>query len=721
MLTTPENAFSHSAAEGTTSGQMPGIQRPLLLLLVILTIALALRYWHLNDPLQRDEFGTLYAVAERQTDPGTPPTADDPLVPVASREEVRARSVLPFGISNPIPVYNYIVYETIKVFGITEWSLRLPSLLAGLGCVAGLYFLCRRLISVEMGLVAAALAAVEMIQRDVSVMARPYAIGNLACVLSFAALLGALYARRSWAALLCALGYGLTVALMGYMNPLLLLVVVAHFGIVIYWLFGRKHLVQDGGPAAAMGALWWATGCVVAALLLWPVAPYMVSVQTFAYAHSDYMLKYDPRQLQTIFRHNSTFLVALLVVYVAAYIVGQQMGPRSEAPEDVDDAEDRPSPTADEPRPAAHSVTAAPGSGAAAGTAISPSPAAESVPAPAGTFEPPPLDSPDAIWVGRLWLFLPQLAAIMLAYGAAEAIFVSRFLSYTTLGGLLILAYWATRERSRDVRLAVCAATVLAVFLMGFLGISHGFRLNDGSVAWKLSNDIDKLKSFEAGDVLLLRSSLMEGDFLHDEVPEENRRHVEGVIKAPLTTLYGPTKPVRIIVLTKSHNTERARTVAGHMCHADQFYTAELGKQLHDCPKQFWIVNDDVPEFGKFLSCFLPWLADQAGCELSVARNRPRESANRYFTVPADSRQSDFLDGLTNQKPKDFETYLIRVQPRPPRRPWPRVFTNLMGLSPPVGPAANVGAGAGIAWFIAQDRKPRVITSPEEPGDDETK
>jgi hypothetical protein len=688
---------------------------------IILGVAAFLRYWHINDPLQRDEFGTLYAVAERQTEPDRPPTANDPLVPVSSLNEVRARSVLPFGISNPVPVYNYIVYETIKVLGITEWSLRLPSLLAGLGCVAGLYFLCRRLISVEMGLVAAALTAVEPIQRDVSVMARPYAIGNLACVLSFAALLGVFYARRSWVALVATLGYGVAVALMGYLNPVLLLVLVAHVGIVIYWLFGRQHLVQEGDRRGPMGALWWATGCAAAALLLWPQTDYILSVHTFAQAHSEYLLKYDPRRLlETFARHNSVFLVVLLVVYVAAYIVRQQMGPRAEAPEETDGGEPQPAPGADMPAPPSQAVTAAQASPAGTSTAVSASAATESVPAPAVIAELPPPDSPDAIWVGRLWLFLPQLVALMLAYAAAEAILVSRFLSYTSLGGMLILAYWATRERSRDVRLAVSAAAVLATFLMGFLGISHGFRLNDGSVARKLSKDIDELQSFGKGDVVLLRSPLMEADFLYDEVPEQNRRHVEGAIKASLTTLYVPEKPVRIFLLTKSHQVpdwtvagQPCRTAAGQLCQPEHFYTKELGKELRKCPNQFWIANDDVPEFGKFLACFLPWLADQAGYDLTVARNRPRERADRYFTVHTGTSEKDtFLDGLTNQKPKDFDTYLIRVRRSQPR--WAAKF-QAFALAPG---SANVGSAAGAAWFFDQTRTPR---PPEETPEEEAK
>jgi hypothetical protein len=715
MSSTPENTPPAEPSAGASAG----IQHPLVWLLVIVVVAFGLRFWHLNDPLQRDEFGTVYAVAERQTNPDKPLTAADPLVPVSSLDEVRARSVLPFGISNPVPLYNYIVYGTIKVLGITEWSLRLPSLLAGLGCVLGLYWLCRRLISAEMGLVAAALVAVEQIQREVSVMARPYAIGNLACLLSFAALLGMFYARRTWLALLSTLGYGLAVAVIGYMNPVLLLVLVAHVGIVLYWLFGRSHVVAENGGRAPLCILWWVAGCVVAALLLWPESEYMASVHAFAQAHSEYMLRYDPRRLlETFARHNSTFLIVLLVVYVAAYIVRQQMGPKTETAEGTEAGESQPQ---DVPTPSSQAVTPAQPARAAGGTAVSDSPA-EAVTAPDLGSEPAPLDSPDAIWVGRLWFFLPQLVALMLAYAAAEAILVSRYLSYTTLGGMLILAYWATRERSRDVRLAASAAAMLTTFLMGFLGISHGFRLKDDSVGQKLSQDIDNLDSFKSGDVVLLRSSLMEGDFLLDDVPEENRHHVEGAIKALLTTLYVPSKPVRIFVLTKSQRKEWTKnvdgeavpevvqTTAGQFFDPGRYYTSALGEELRKSPGQFWIVNDDLSEFGKYLFCFLPWLADQTGYDLTVARNRPKEKkSERYFTVPTDSEPTDFIEGLSVQKPTDF-TYLIRVQRSQPRKP--RLVTNLRALALAPG-SENVAAAVAAAWFLDQKRTPRRTTNPD--------
>src|SRR5262249_42576017 len=120
-------------------------RQPLVWLLVILLLALGLRVGKMTEPLQREEFAAVYAVAARKTASRTKsPPKDTPLVPVAGLGEVSARSVLPFGVPNPVPLFNDIFYFTIKALPINEWSPRLPSLLAGLGCVVGMYFLCRR-------------------------------------------------------------------------------------------------------------------------------------------------------------------------------------------------------------------------------------------------------------------------------------------------------------------------------------------------------------------------------------------------------------------------------------------------------------------------------------------------------------------------------------------------------------------------------------------------
>src|SRR5437016_2403776 len=90
---------------------------PLLWLALILVVGFAARCQHLFAPLQQDEYGPLYAVAERENyTPGVLPCDEDRLLPVASWGEVRERLILPYGVVNPYPLYNWIQYAFVLVF-----------------------------------------------------------------------------------------------------------------------------------------------------------------------------------------------------------------------------------------------------------------------------------------------------------------------------------------------------------------------------------------------------------------------------------------------------------------------------------------------------------------------------------------------------------------------------------------------------------------------------
>lgn len=677
--------------------------RPLLWLLAIVVLALGLRAWKLTDPLQRDEFSAVYPVVERKTaSVDEPPSAATPLKPVDGLGEVSARSVLPFGVRNPIPVYHDILYFFVSALPIAEWSLRLPSLLAGLGCIVGVYFLCRRLIGVEFGLIAALFVAVEPTQVLTSVLARPYALGNLACVLSFLALLGVLSNRNTLHSLLAALGYGVAVAFIGYMNPVLLLVVVAHVGMVVYWVVTHSGEGLKAGLAVA--------GLALGVVLLVPEVGYFNQLHAFSSAHREQLQHAFPTKLLGFFQHNATFLAGLLVAWVAAYVVRQQMQGGEE--EEAGEGGELTAPGTDAPpKPAPTSVTATKPMGT--GTAA----VAEATPPETEITEPLPPDNPDAIWVGRLWIFLPQLVAFVLAYTAGEGIFYTRYLSYTTLGGLLVLAYYTTRERTRDIRLGVSAAVAVALFLMGLTPWGHGERLQTPAAAHLAVTDLNAVsdQSWQTGDVVLLRSGTVESDFAPSEFPEESRQQVARALAAPLTTLYAPNRAARVIVLSNSQNNKEGVSVgAGEHFNPDPVYTADLGRRLRETDHQFWIVDEfglDAPqEFGKYLTGLLPWLADQVGWDLKVARNRDRNSPDRYFTVQTDWRPHDFVDGLTNGQKDDFKTRIVRVQRLHPRLP--PVVTNVGALSATPLDANPVTATAA-AWLLTQDRTPRLTSAPE--------
>ena len=337
-----ETTSAPDPEQASRIGQLPW-------LVLILGLALALRCLGMNAPLQQDEFGPLYAVAQRPAQPGMTPIAADPLRPVPTLHDVRQRSVLPYGIVNPHPLYHYLVWLVVQVLPITEWSLRLPSLLMGVGCVAALYWLCMRWLGPGCALAAALLAAVDPMQIRVSYLARPYALGNLACVLSFVGLLAILDGRRWISKAAGAILYGAALALLGYLNPLLLAVLAAHGLLVAGWLFrpflaalsAKQKRTSDsinlesasrgGLPADSIQRLlWWLSGCGLAVLLLLPQQDYFQQVSEFGKLNRDYLYHFTPPSLFVIILHNSSFLIILVGIGLVGRIGKRRQGRRRE-------------------------------------------------------------------------------------------------------------------------------------------------------------------------------------------------------------------------------------------------------------------------------------------------------------------------------------------------------------------------------------------------------
>lgn len=92
------------------------------------------------------------------------------------------------------PLHYLILHGWVRVFGHAEWSVRLPSALAGVGAVWVLYLLTRRLVGVVPALVAALLIAVAPFQIQYAQEARSYSLMlllSLASCLLFVRLLDA--------------------------------------------------------------------------------------------------------------------------------------------------------------------------------------------------------------------------------------------------------------------------------------------------------------------------------------------------------------------------------------------------------------------------------------------------------------------------------------------------------------------------------------------------
>ncbi len=86
------------------------------LLLPVLLIAAQLRVWQIHESLWLDELHSAWVVS-------------------AGASEIAERAQ----IGNQSPLYFYILWATTSLFGMSEWTLRLPSLVAGVGLVAIAY------------------------------------------------------------------------------------------------------------------------------------------------------------------------------------------------------------------------------------------------------------------------------------------------------------------------------------------------------------------------------------------------------------------------------------------------------------------------------------------------------------------------------------------------------------------------------------------------------
>jgi hypothetical protein len=658
------------ATDGLAREGGPAVRRPWLWLLAVLGLGLALRGWRLGAPLQQDEFGSLYAVAERASArPGWTPTTNDPLLPVATLGEVRDRSVLPYGIVNPVPVYHGLLYFVVRVLPVAEWSLRLPSLLAGLASIVVLYLLCRRLLGTEVALAAALLAALDPLHAGASVLARPYALGNLASVLSFLGLLLVLHGRHTRGRAGGTLLYGLALALMGYLNSVLLLVVVGHLSLVAYWWFGRPRLAEATGrepnpapwsfreapPRSRVQLGWWLAGCALAASLLLPEWGYIRQLQDFNREHGGYLLELWPPRLHTILLHNSTFLMGLLVISAAGFV-----GARTSRPQLLD--------------------------------------------------EPLPPENPDLLWLGRCWLFLPQLAVVLLAFSLGWQVLLSRYLCYTTFGAVILLAYWATREGRADRRRKVIGVVALVMLVWGltpFPGLGGLVSPSEAPQMADMLKERDEKQRIGKDDLILYRAGFLEADLLPDDIPCESLAHVEGVLAAPLTTLYVGPNPHPYVVLSHSHRrNDTKRTRGGRLFNAESFYNDDLAARVrpHD---RYWICAGG-PDRQAYVDCLLCWLADAQPWDLTVARRR--DYPEHYFLVPGGIGPDDYVAGLSDSRPDDFPAVFLA------RRGLPRGAFALGALSASLAPNAHVTVPV---WLVTQCPTPRPGPPPAPEGDAE--
>jgi hypothetical protein len=425
------------------------------------------------------------------------------------------------------------------------------------------------------------------------------------------------------------------------MNPVLLLVGAAHAALVAYWLLTRARTEPRAG--LCVRGLGLGLAGVVAVLLVWPLLGYLGAVSRFYAAHRDYLIWFGPSNLMFwsifVYKHNSTFLVAGLIGVVVAGLERARCKVREAA------------------RRAAAGVPAAKEAKVLAPPTEPSSQPSEATPGARG--------SRVLLWLGLCWLVLPQVAAVVLYYVNDQSTYLSRYYSYTPLGGICVLAYLAARMPSAGTQLTVTAALALATGLWGLRQDSRGTVLTTGTQPSAIARKLDELEDqglLRPDDVLLFRSGFLEADFLPGAIPPANRDHIERLTTTPVTTLYVARTPRPIIPLSFSHyRSERDWTPLGPFYRQRRwFYGPELAAKLrpHD---RFWFVSGNRPDF---LACFLPWLADSLKSELRVSVIRP--TTRVQFDVPVGLKPSDPIKGLHDRPAADF-AYPILIERKSPR------------------------------------------------------
>lgn len=146
------------------------------------------------------------------------------------------------------PLFYLFTRFSVGLFGKSEWALRLPSLLCGIGSIVAIFLLGRRLLGARAGAAAAMCLAVAAPQVDFSVWARPYSMMVLLALLSTICYFCWIDTRGRTS--LCL--YVLASALMGWTHLLtlpLLLVHLIHFLVVVQRRAPLLHF------ACALGAI----------------------------------------------------------------------------------------------------------------------------------------------------------------------------------------------------------------------------------------------------------------------------------------------------------------------------------------------------------------------------------------------------------------------------------------------------------------------------------
>src|SRR5262249_36534210 len=120
------------------------------------------------------------------------------------------------------------------------------------------------------------------------------------------------------------------------------------------------------------------------------------------------------------------------------------------------------------------------------------------------------------------WLLVPQCAALLLALGARQPIYVSRYLGYTSLAGSILVACWIMRPEFQTARLKTALALVMVLIVWNLSPIGKGALLDSTAGYEKIVAQLDEADEkglWQPDDILLFCPGFLEADLVPDGVP----------------------------------------------------------------------------------------------------------------------------------------------------------------------------------------------------------
>lgn len=236
-LTIPDSGIAFVASERSAKETLACGYYAVYAIAVVLAITIWLLPIH--SPLWLDETGSYWQISD-------------------GLSHIWSRQVDSFA------AYSYILWLSTKVFGTSEFALRIPSFLAMVAAVYLLYRVANELFNRELAMIAAIVFCVNPLVKFASIDVRPYAFGLLAINAAILILLRLSHGRSNWLAAL----FGFSAAGIIYFHYLFATILP---GLVISWFLLRnrtvRHLWRQLGIAA-----------VAFALALVPVVPGLLSV-----------------------------------------------------------------------------------------------------------------------------------------------------------------------------------------------------------------------------------------------------------------------------------------------------------------------------------------------------------------------------------------------------------------------------------------------------------